>query len=75
MKITIPNNKLKTLRKGDPNFCIKLGKYIAPRAGFEISQRCPESYRSLIVECVQNGWIEPVAYMRESEYVWEKLAE
>jgi hypothetical protein len=27
----------------------------------------------MLVEAIRNGWIEPVAYMKDSEYMWEKL--
>ena len=29
----------------------------------------------MIIEAVKNGWLKPVAYMKESEYTWEKLGE
>ena len=64
---------IKTLRPGDPDFHITDGMMMAARAGIEISQRCPDNYASLIAECINHGWIKPVAHMRESEYVWEKL--
>jgi hypothetical protein len=51
------------------------GISLVPRAGFQISQRCPENYRSLILECVEHGWIKPIAYVKEKELFWEVLSE
>ena len=48
---------------------------MAPRAGFEISNDCPRQYKLMIMEAIKNGWLQPVAYMKESEYVWEQLGE
>jgi hypothetical protein len=46
---------------------------ISPRAGFEISQECPTNYRKVIAECINNGWLQPVAYTKDSELMWETL--
>jgi hypothetical protein len=48
---------------------------MAPRAGFEISNKCPRQYKLMIIEAIKNGWLQPIAYMKESEYVWEQLGE
>jgi len=48
---------------------------MTPRAGFEISNECPRQYKLMIMEAYKNGWLQPVAYMKESEYIWEKLGE
>ena len=62
------------LMPSDPDFSFSPdGVTMVNRAGFIISQRCPENYRSFIIECMQHGWLKPVAYMRDSEYTWEKL--
>jgi hypothetical protein len=29
----------------------------------------------MITEAVKNGWLKPVAYIKESEFTWEKLGE
>jgi hypothetical protein len=64
----------KTLRQSDPDFTFSPdGVKIVPRASFEISQRCPENYRSLIQECIGHGWLKPVAHMRDTEYTMELL--
>lgn len=68
-----PDKTIKILRKGDPNFVIDNGIVMSPRAGFEIDNACPNNYKIMLMKCIDNGWITPVAYMLESEYVWEKL--
>jgi hypothetical protein len=76
MKISTPKDKIKTLRKGDSDFVMNIGEafYHVPRAGFEIDDSCPENTKRFLIECIENGWIKPVAYMRESEYIWEELS-
>jgi hypothetical protein len=71
----IPDKIIKTIRKDDPNFYIDNGIVIAPRAGIEISNDCPRQYKSMIMEATKNGWLKPIAYMKESEYTWEVLGE
>jgi hypothetical protein len=75
MTFTSPDKTIKTIRKDDPDFMIEHGIVMAPRAGFEISNKCPSQYKFMIIEAIKNGWIQPVAYMKESEYTWEKLGE
>jgi hypothetical protein len=75
MTFTTPEKTIKTIRKDDPDFTIINGIVMAPRAGFEISNDCPRQYKLMIMEAIKNGWLQPIAYMKESEYVWEKLGE
>ena len=75
MTFTTPDKIIKTIRKDDPDFQIDNGIVMAPRAGFEISNDCPRQYKLMIIEAIKNGWLQPVAYMKESEYVWEQLGE
>jgi len=75
MTFTTPEKTIKTIRKDDPDFTIINGIVMAPRDGFEISNDCPRQYKLMIMEAIKNGWLQPVAYMKESEYVWEQLGE
>lgn len=75
MTFTTPDKTIKTIRKDDPDFHIHNGFLMAPRAGFEINNDCPRQYKLMIVEAIKNGWLQPIAYIKESEYVWEKLGE
>ena len=75
MTYTTSDKTIKTIRKDDPDFMIDNGIVMSPRAGFEISNDCPRQYKLRIMEAIKNGWLQPIAYMKESEYVWEKLGE
>jgi len=73
MNITAHQSNIRTIRQGDPKFMLKDKFVTCPRAGFEISQRCPENYRSLIQECIQHGWLKPVAHVYGKELTMDAL--
>jgi hypothetical protein len=75
MNIKTYQSRIRTIKPGDPRFDI-VDKFVtAPRAGFEISQRCPDVYKSLILECIDHGWIKPVAHMHERELIFMGLSQ
>ena len=64
----------KTLRAKDADFSFSPdGLTLVPRASFEISKECPREYRLIIAECIGNGWLLPIAHMRDTEYTMELL--
>lgn len=63
----------KAIRAGDPDFTFRDGYTTVSRAGFEISPKCPDGYKDVLLTAVSNGWIRPVAYVKTKEYVWEQL--
>lgn len=65
---------IRTVRQGDDDWTITNGYVITPRAGFEISSRCPSNYKEIIGECIQHGWLKPVAHIYDKELMWEKLS-
>lgn len=73
MKVKVCNTKVKTIRKEDPLFTIKSGVIVYPRAGFEVDPRCPKEYRTIIHQCIDYGWIKPVAFVEEKELAWNLL--
>lgn len=73
MTYTIHQSQIRTLKPGDPNFVITDGLVQTNRAGIEISQRCPSKYASLIAECLNHGWIKPVAHVTERELIFMGL--
>lgn len=75
MTFIATKSRIKTIKQGDRLWNIHDGLVVFPRAGFEIKKECPNTYRDVIAECVNRGWLVPVAYMRDDEYVWEKLRE
>jgi hypothetical protein len=73
MKLTSTKNDVKAVRPGDPLWHIKSDFVITPRAGFEVSEKCPREYRAILATCMQNGWLKPVAYLKGSEATMEYL--
>jgi hypothetical protein len=68
------NRLHKTLRATDVDFSFSPdGVTLVPRASFEVSHQCPREYRLIISECINNGWLKPVAHMRDTEYTMELL--
>jgi len=73
MKITAHKSLVRTIRQDDPDFRIFDGFAVVPRAGFHILPECPQSYKQVISECIGNGWLKPVAYVKDSELMWDTL--
>jgi hypothetical protein len=70
----ISNSRHKALRQNDPDFTFSPdGLTIVPRAAIEISRQCPREYQLIIAECIDRGWVKPVAQMRDTEYTMELL--
>ena len=68
------DNTYVQLRTGDPDFVFSVdGITLVPRAGFEISKKCPDHYKQILMECLRHDWITPVAHMRDTEYTLELL--
>jgi putative heme iron utilization protein len=64
----------KTLRPSDADFTFSPdGLRLVPRAAFEVNDQCPQAYKLVIAECINNGWLNPVAHMRDVEYTMELL--
>jgi hypothetical protein len=70
-----PNNdKVLCLKSNDDNFRFcNDGFTLTPRAGLEVSANCPSSVRMTIERAMIDGFIRPVAFIRESELIWGKL--
>lgn len=73
MKFTTRKTQIKTIKQEDPRFHIWDEFIVAHRAGFEVDQRCPREYRMIISECIDRGWLKPVAYMTERELIFAGL--
>ena len=75
MSITLSTNntQVRKLTAKDEDFCIVSGYAYYPRAVIAISDNCPDNYRSMIVTAMSRGWIKPEAWIKDSEYMWEKL--
>jgi hypothetical protein len=73
MNIVISKSKINTIKQGDPKFMLTDGMVVCPRAGFEINQRCPKEYKLIIAECINNGWLKPVAHIYGKELTMDAL--
>ena len=73
MKLTVHQSSIRTVKSGDPDFMLKDGVVVAQRAGFEINTSCPREYKLIISECINNGWLKPVAHVYDYEQVFDKL--
>lgn len=74
MNLTFSKSKIKTIRQNDPNFIITDQFTVAPRAGFEINRNCPREYKLIIAECINNGWLKPIANLTERELIFTGLS-
>ena len=75
MTFTVSENRIKEIHQGDANFRIADGIRLIPRAGFEISKSCPHNYKLILADCINRGWIKPIAYVKEKELFWEILGD
>jgi len=66
-------SKIRTINMNDSDFMLQDGYIISPRAGLEIDKSCPREYRMIITECLNNGWLKPVAYVKDNELFWEEF--
>ena len=73
MKLVANQSNIKTVKLGDPGWLLKDGMVLSPRAGFEINPKCPQEYRMIIRECIDNGWLMPVAYVFDHEMIFDTL--
>jgi hypothetical protein len=73
MSFVVRQSNIRAVKPGDPLFTLNDGLLRANRAGFEISQHCPREYRLIISECINNGWLKPVAYITADEQFIETL--
>lgn len=75
MTFTTYTSQVRSLKNKDPRFYIN-DKFIrAPRAGFEISKDCPQSYKQIIAQCIDSGWLQPVANITERELIFMGLSQ
>ena len=73
INVKVTQTGIKTIKPNDPNWNLISGFTVTPRAAFEISQRCPEDYKDLILECIKHGWLKPVAHLYDHELTFDLL--
>jgi hypothetical protein len=66
-------SKIQTVKQGDPRWLLEDGLVIYPRAAIYIDENCPSRERSIIENCVRQGWIQPIAHVYGKELTWDAL--
>jgi len=74
MTFTTHQSQIRTIKRDDARFRIVDKFTTCGRAGFEISKQCPREYKLILSECIDRGWIQPVAYMTERELLISGLS-
>ena len=75
MTIKSSYSQVRKVTPADDDFCIISGHAYYPRANIVISDDCPQVYKSMIATAISQGWISTEAWMKDSEYIWEKLSD
>jgi hypothetical protein len=75
MNLRVHKTVFRTIRPGDPDWHLRDGLIVTPRAGFEITSGCPIEYKRVIQECIRQSWLKPVAQVRDEDLVWERLCD
>jgi len=70
MTFNVHRSQIRTLRPNDPRFIINDGLIISPRAGFNIIPECPREYKLIIQDCIDRGWLQPIANVTERELLF-----
>lgn len=73
MTFTTLENPFKRISNNDQQFYMNDGIRQVPRAAIEVQQNIPYNYKLMITECIDKGWIKPVAYVKTKELFWEVL--
>lgn len=73
MFLTETKSKIKAIRPGDEDFILIDGLTLTSRAGFEIDKTCPYEYKLIITECINKGWLKPIAYRPVHEEFLEEI--
>jgi hypothetical protein len=47
---------------------------VATRAGLEISNTCPSRHKQILSVAIINGWITPIAVVKDSELFWQEFS-
>jgi hypothetical protein len=74
MTYKLHQSRLRTIRQSDQDFMLEDCFLSAPRAGFHILPECPREYKLIIAECIDKGWLKPVATVYDNELMWDRLS-
>lgn len=74
INVNLSSDQFVCLDDTNNEFVMTDGVVVAHRAALYIGPECPMNVKLIITNAVNNGWIKPIAFMRESEYLIAKLA-
>lgn len=69
------SSSIVTLRPDDNKFWIQDRFTVTGRASIELSKDCPMKYKMIIAECINHGWIKPIANISELELIFLVLSD
>jgi hypothetical protein len=72
-KYDTPGDKFYQLDATSDMWFMTDGFKLVPRATIEVHPNCPDYMLIYIHKAIANGYIKPVVYMHEKEYVWATL--
>ena len=75
MTLRYDNPQLRRLTPKDEDFCIISGFAYYPRAAITIEKTCPKDVEQIVQMAMSKGWITAEAWIKDSEYMWEKLSD
>ncbi len=73
MNIVSKPSRIRTIKSTDNDFMLQEEFTLTPRAGFEVDNRCPREYKLIIAECINMGWLRPVAHVKDHELFWKEF--
>ncbi len=73
MNIVSKPSRIRTIKSTDNDFMLRDEFTLTPRAGFEVDNRCPREYKLIIAECINMGWLRPVANVKDHELFWKEF--
>lgn len=73
MTFTVQENRFKEIKHDNEHFYMTDGFRMVPRASIEISKQCPYNYQQILADCIDRGWVKPIAYVKTKELFWEEL--
>jgi hypothetical protein len=73
MNIVAHQSNIRTIRQGNSKFTLTDKFVTCPRAGFEISEKCPREYKLIVAECINNGWLKPIAHVYGKELTMDAM--
>ena len=75
MTITVTETPWIRLEAGDTGWRLNSDLSTTARAVLEVHSECPNEHRWIIQQCLEQGWIQPVAYVPRSDptLMWDTL--